>query len=246
VNAAAVPLVAPGRRPSLLLVFLGASLLLHGLGLFLAARTRLRVERAPRPAEMVVVEVERPPPPPPVTVTELRPRAAPKYVGESRRPQKAEPPPPNDTPPPETAPPPPVVVGLTLQSTTTASTLAVPVGNTLAGKPEAAATAPGAVRPGYAPSYLVDTLPVLLVQIDGEEIYPRPARKLGIEGQVVLAITIEADGRVSAAKVVSGPGYGLNEAAQGAILQARFKPATRGGKPVATDIRYLYDFTLNR
>jgi protein TonB len=169
----------------------------------------------------------------------------PKFVGEAKRHLKAEPPPPNDTPPPEAAAPPPVVVGLTLQSTTTASAVAVPVGNTLVGKPSGTAAAPGAVRPGYAPSYLVDTLPILLEEINGEEVYPKAAKKQGIEGQVVLLITVEADGKVSAARVVSGPGHGLDEAARDAVLRARFKPATKGGVPVATELRYLYDFAIN-
>jgi protein TonB len=246
VSAAAVPLAAPLRRLSFFPLFLGASLLLHASVLYLAAQKRLPdFPRPPPPSELVVVEVERPPPAEPPSRTELRPRVAPKYVGEARKPAKVEPPPPNQTPPPEPGPPPPVVVGLTLNSTTTASPVAVPVGNTLVGKPTPTATAPSAVRPGYAPSYLVDTLPILLQEINGEEVYPRQAKKQGIEGQVVLLITVEADGTVSMAKVVSGPGHGLNEAARDAVLRARFKPATKGGMPVATELRYLYDFALN-
>ena len=245
-SAAAVPLAAPLRRLSFFPVFFGASLLLHAPLLYLAAQRRLPdFPRPPPPSELVVVEVERPPPEPPPSRTELKPRAAPKYVGAARKPARWSRPPPNEAPPPEPGPPPPVVVGLTLNSTTTASAVAVPVGNTLAGKPAATATAPSAVRPGYAPSSLVDTLPILLEEINGEEVYPREAKKQGIEGQVVLLITVEADGTVSMAKVVSGPGHGLNEAARDAILRARFKPATKGGKPVATDLRYLYDFALN-
>lgn len=245
-SAAVVPWAAPLRRPAFFPAFLLASLVLHALGLLLASRARLaEFPRPPPPTELVVVEVQRSPPLPAPTQIEARPRLAPKYTGETRRPAKAEPPPPNDAPPPTPGPPPPVVVGLTLESTTTASAVAVPVGNTLAGKPAATATAPDAVRPGLAPSYLVDTLPILLEEINGEEVYPREAKKQGIEGQVVLLITVEADGRVSTAKVVSGPGHGLNEAARDAVLRARFKPATRGGKPVATELRYLYDFAIN-
>jgi len=247
VTAAAVPLAAPLRRPSLAL-FLGASLLLHALALWLAAQTQPPAPPTrPRPSEVVVVEVEAPRPHPeeahPRSEPLLRPKLA---VVAPRTPAQAQPPPPNDTPPPEPGPPPPVVVGLTLQSTTTAGAVSVPVGNTLVGKPAEKAEAPGNVRPGYAPLYLVDTMPEILEQINGEEIYPAQARKLSIEGDVVLAITVEADGHVSAARVVSGPGHGLDEAAQAAILRARWKPATKGGKPVATDLRYKYTFALNQ
>ena len=245
-SAAAVPLAAPLRRLSLFPVFFGASVLLHATLLYLA--TQRRLPDSPEAATPLGAggggggaPAARAAP----SRTELKPRAAPKYVGAARKPAPVEPPPPNEAPPPEPGPPPPVVVGLTLNSTTTASAVAVPVGNTLAGKPAATATAPSAVRPGYAPSSLVDTLPILLEEINGEEVYPREAKKQGIEGQVVLLITVEADGTVSMAKVVSGPGHGLNEAARDAILRARFKPATKGGKPVATDLRYLYDFALN-
>jgi len=247
VSAAVVPLAAPVRRPSLAL-FLGASLLVHALALLLAARARPPAPLfRPRPSELVVVEVQPPRPPPeeapPRTEPHLRPKLS---VVAPRTPARPEAPPPNDTPPPEPGPPPPVVVGLTLQSTTSASAVSVPVGNTLVGKPTGPAMAPDSVRPGYAPLYLVDTRPELLEEINGEEIYPTLARKLGIEGQVVLAITVEADGHVSVARVVSGPGHGLNEAAQGAMLRARFRPATKGGKPVATDLRYTYTFALNQ
>jgi protein TonB len=246
VNAAVVPLAAPERQFPLLGVFLLASLLLHGLGLALASRWRPAEARPRPPSELVVVEVERPPPPPPPAVVETRQRPPPKYVGEARQPSKEEPPPPNDAPPPNPGPPPPVVVGLTLESTTTASAIAVPVGNTLVGKPATEATAANAVRPGYAPSYLVDTLPVPLTRLDGEEHYPLSAKKLGIEGDVALLVTVEADGTVSAVKVLSGPGYGLEDAARSALLSARFKPATRGGVPVATDIHWKFSFALSQ
>jgi periplasmic protein TonB len=246
VNAAVVPLPAQQRQFPLLGVFLLASLLVHALALGLASRWRPAVPR-PRPAsELVVVEVERPPPPEPEAVVEPRPRPRPKYVAEAKKPSAEEPPPPNDTPPPDNGPPPPVVVGLTLESTTTASAVSVPVGNTLAGKPAAQGPAPAAVRPGYAPSYLVDTLPVPLTPLDGAEHYPLAARNLGIEGDVALLVTVEADGTVSSAQVLSGPGHGLEEAARSALLQARFKPATRGGVPVATDLRWKLTFTLTQ
>jgi protein TonB len=244
VSAAVVPLAVP-RRTLLFPVFLGASLLLHAAGLFLAAKGRLAEPRLRPPSELVVVEVQRKPPPEPPSVTELRPRAAPKYVAEAHKHSKEEPPPPNDTPPPAPGPPPPVVVGLTLESTTTASSVAVPVGNTLVGKPAQQATAPGAVRPGFAPSYQVDTLPILLSNIEGVEHFPPSAKKLGIEGEVFLTVTVESDGSVSSVQVVSGPGYGLDEAAKEALLGARFRPATKGGLPVATDIHWKYTFALN-
>ena len=51
---------------------------------------------------------------------------------------------------------------------------------------------------------------------------------------VVLLITIDSDGKVSAAKVLSGPGYGMEEAALESIYRFKFKPAVKDGEPVAT------------
>jgi protein TonB len=52
---------------------------------------------------------------------------------------------------------------------------------------------------------------------------------LGIEGTVRLRVLVGADGRVQQARVLSGPGYGLNRAARRALLKFRFLPAI-GGK----------------
>ena len=49
----------------------------------------------------------------------------------------------------------------------------------------------------------------------------------------------------SYAKIVSGPGYGLNEAALTAIRKFRFKPAKKGGEAVSTTMVYSYNFELD-
>jgi len=221
------------RRFPLLSGFLGVSLAVHALGLLAATRARLPELHPPRASELVVVEVvkapvettprpeARPPPPRIALMPRVRPRSTP---------------PPNDTPPPEPGPPPPVVVGLTLRSTTTAGTVAAPVGNTLYGKPEEKASAPSDV----APLYVIDTQPEILEEVKIP--YPPEAKREFIEGSVVVLLTIDVDGTVSAAKVLSGPGHGLNEAAVEALKRFRFRPASKGGKPTATQITYTYTF----
>ncbi|HEY6556452.1 MAG TPA: TonB family protein [Polyangiaceae bacterium] len=74
--------------------------------------------------------------------------------------------------------------------------------------------------------------------------YPPEAKAAGIEGDVVLRLTIDVTGQVTDAEVVEGPGEGLNEAAQAAALQFKFKPARRRGKPVPVRIDYKYSFRL--
>jgi len=63
--------------------------------------------------------------------------------------------------------------------------------------------------------------------------YPREARRMGREGTVVLKLTLDVEGRVDAVEIVQSSGYGMDEAAREAVLRSRFRPATRGGMPVA-------------
>lgn len=74
--------------------------------------------------------------------------------------------------------------------------------------------------------------------------YPAAAQKAGLQGDVVLQLTINAKGEVTAADVVQPAGNGFDEAAQAAALKFLFKPARRKNKPIAVRISYKYSFTL--
>lgn len=74
--------------------------------------------------------------------------------------------------------------------------------------------------------------------------YPEEAKKAGVDGPVVLDILIDRTGKVRDVKVVSGPGYGLNESALDAIQKFEFQPALKGSESVAVKIRYTYRFKL--
>jgi protein TonB len=74
--------------------------------------------------------------------------------------------------------------------------------------------------------------------------YPVQAKKDGIEGEVVMLLTIDQFGKVALVKKISGPGHGLDEAALGAAKKFKFKPATFHGESVATEIRYVYSFEI--
>jgi TonB family protein len=54
--------------------------------------------------------------------------------------------------------------------------------------------------------------------------YPELARRMHVSGKVVLLVTIDADGKVSATKVESGHAL-LAPAAQDAVSRWRFAPA---------------------
>jgi protein TonB len=76
--------------------------------------------------------------------------------------------------------------------------------------------------------------------------YPLKARSLGIEGTVRVSLLIGEDGRVKEAKVLSGPGFGLNRAAIKALLRFRFHPAiATDGRPMAYRIVYRYTFQID-
>jgi TonB family protein len=74
--------------------------------------------------------------------------------------------------------------------------------------------------------------------------YPEASLKAGVEGEVVLEITVGADGKVSAAKVVSSPDEALGEAARQALLATTFSPAEIDGKPAAISFQYKLTFAL--
>jgi TonB family protein len=66
---------------------------------------------------------------------------------------------------------------------------------------------------------------------------PRPdytdeARKVRVEGEVLLRVLFTASGDARVLDVIRGLGYGLNESAIRAAERIRFKPAERGGQPV--------------
>ena len=63
-------------------------------------------------------------------------------------------------------------------------------------------------------------------------VYTDEARKLHIEGEVLLEVVLESGGRVRVVRLVRGLGHGLDEAAVRAAEQIRFKPALRDGQPV--------------
>lgn len=76
--------------------------------------------------------------------------------------------------------------------------------------------------------------------------YPREALEQGLETSVVLLLDIDARGQVTKAVPAALQGHGFDEAAVTAALQFQFEPAKRGGNPIASRIRYKYNFTLEK
>jgi TonB family protein len=124
-------------------------------------------------------------------------------------------------------------------------------------RPSAALT--GAVRVGLGAAALVvllaragahepeetpdeTTAPVLIEHV--EPPYPEAARRAGVGGTVGLELSVGADGAVAAARVTRPAGFGFDEAALAAAQRFRFRPATRGGHPIAATVLFDQRFVV--
>jgi TonB family protein len=92
-----------------------------------------------------------------------------------------------------------------------------------------------ATRDSSAPAILEYTTPPL---------YSEEARRGAIEGLIVARARIDADGRVSQARIVKGLGFGLDQNALVALRQWRFRPGTRGDVAAPMEVELDIEFTL--
>jgi len=221
-----------------------------GLFLFLTSQANRLPHRRINEIALEVHEVERPKPPSPIPPEVIPARKIERAIArvEKPPPQLKLPPPPNQPPPKEVSPaPPPIHIGVNLESTVSGGEFAAPVGNSMYGEAPTRAPVPAEVKPYWAAKYMlpsrVSELPVLIDEVKAP--YPPGAKKEGIEGQVILQLTIDDYGKVAVVKRISGPGHGLDEAAEKAAAQFRFKPAKYNGLAVATQIRYVYSFEID-
>lgn len=90
----------------------------------------------------------------------------------------------------------------------------------------------------------VRAVPPEIVEYTTPPLYSDEARRRGIEGLVTVAARVDADGRVSAARVVRGLGSGLDQNALVALRQWRFRPGTRAGAPIALWAEVDIEFSL--
>lgn len=86
------------------------------------------------------------------------------------------------------------------------------------------------------------TPPRLLSKVEPE--YSDEAKRLGIEGVVILSPEIWQDGRPHNIRVSKSLGHGLDEKAIEAVEQWRFSPGTKGGKAVRVQVQIEVSFRL--
>ena len=76
-----------------------------------------------------------------------------------------------------------------------------------------------------------NTKPVEILSVP-KPAYTDEARTKKIEGDVLVQVVFTASGQVEVLRVVRGLGYGLDESAEAAARQIRFRPAQQDGQPV--------------
>ena len=242
-----------------------AALLIHILGGWGLLRLgRIQRQKPPQVIQVDVRKKEVPKPPAPPPPPKVEPPPPPKAKAPKPLPVPQAPLP-NETPkepPKPSAEPPKPLFGASLSSTTTGdSTFSVPVGNTTVGDPKNTAKKGEEVKPltavpGAQPGPVFKPASALEIKVEPEEVegtcripYPRgEAYQLGIEGDTVLRVEIEASGKVHNVKLVKGVGYGLDEAAVEALRRrCRFEPARNtAGQAVPYVITYTYHWEMER
>jgi vitamin B12 transporter len=95
----------------------------------------------------------------------------------------------------------------------------------------------------YVNPYQVTRLPELVFNFMAP--YPQQARTLGIEGTVVLRLTINNEGKVAKAIIVKSAGNDFDESALYAVKHFKFKPGMDGDEAITTDVAYTYRFVLD-
>lgn len=83
-----------------------------------------------------------------------------------------------------------------------------------------------------------------LAQIQQKLTYTEIAKRIGLEGKVIVEAIVDENGDVTEAKVVKGLGGGLNEAALQAVQMTKFSPGLQRGKPVRVRINIPIKFVL--
>ena len=88
------------------------------------------------------------------------------------------------------------------------------------------------------------TLPRIVREVKPQ--YTQAAMDAHIQGTVMLAMVVEADGTVGDVRITRSldPMFGLDEQAVKAASQWRFRAGTKDGKPVAVRVEVELTFTL--
>jgi TonB family protein len=101
------------------------------------------------------------------------------------------------------------------------------------------------VRGAGQPAMAVAIQPPVLITLQ-KPTYPVVARRMGIQGDVVMRVQVDAAGSVVGVELVQGVSKtaGIDDVALRAARTAKFKPATQGGRPVPASYTLTLPFRL--
>jgi TonB family protein len=88
----------------------------------------------------------------------------------------------------------------------------------------------------------VDTRAVIITQ--PKPGYTRDARRIGVQGYVILKVGLSSNGKIDRVRVVRGLPGGLTENAIRAACKIEFRPALKAGQPVSQWLNVEYVFRL--
>ncbi len=74
--------------------------------------------------------------------------------------------------------------------------------------------------------------------------YTREARRIGVQGYVILRVVLSSIGKIDRLRVIRGLPGGLTENAINAACKIEFRPALKAGKPVSQWLNVEYVFRL--
>ena len=83
-----------------------------------------------------------------------------------------------------------------------------------------------------------------LAAIQQKVTYTEIAKRIGLEGKVIIEAVIDENGNVIDAKVLKGLGGGLDEESLHAVQTTRFSPGLQRGKPIRVRINIPVKFVL--
>ena len=228
-----------GKKP---LTFV-LSVLIHGIVIgSVVAASLWYVEDVPEPPIPVQFYAAAPPPPPPPPPA--APKAAPQKTvtkPQPTTPQKVMAPTaiPENIPQPLPAPEPPAPVSEGVEGGVEGGVPGGVVGGVLGGTPGGTGSELGApLRVGGDVK-----APILKQRI--EPLYPEAARKTRMQGVVILEAIITADGNVANVKVLKSVNPLLDAAAERAVSQWVYKPATLNGRAVSVYLTVTVNFQLH-
>ena len=225
---------------------IGASFLAHGALVY--ALGEIRVDEAVAATAIEVIDTTKEKPKPPPVEVEPPPPQKPEQRSRNTKPEAA--------PPPDAAPPPTDTApladlpdfGLDLSGGSGSGGFAIAQGK---GPLNAPRTAPiqKSLTPSSAPAPAADTClePAAKPKLvhAPQPAYTDAARAAGIEGKVRLQLTVDENGKVLDAKIVSGLGYGLDDLALAAARAVTFEGAVRCGKPARSTVNFAFRFSAS-